>query len=371
MWNIWKEEVCKILSRRLIWIGLFVLAAFLTLRLVTEQGHYSASIDGNTYFGQEALEKDKQLAAQYAGILTEETVHRIYENFGFAYYNEQNILTGNFCSRFITEKMTDFNQTEGNDPDSIHFLEGDSWKQYTEPYLDGSVWFDYAYGWNDLKEMVPFMAAGLFVLFIIGLSPVFSEEYSCKTADILLTTSRGKKSCIFLKMLAALSVTGVLYVLSAGYLWILYLATFGTQGLDASSVLIGIPAGGFTPDSIGGFFIYAFVLGLASLVLLCCMTLAVSALNRNAFAAVILSTVLFFAPFAWTRIGIATLAPLLGLHLTKAVTYLACSMPFLLSMQWGFAFTRSQELIQFAIALAAGCICTGLAYYRFRNYQGL
>ena len=110
MWNIWKEEVCKILSRRLIWIGLFVLAAFLTLRLVTEQGHYSASIDGNTYFGQEALEKDKQLAAQYAGILTEETVRRIYENFGFAYYNEQNILTGNFCSRFITEKMTDFNQ---------------------------------------------------------------------------------------------------------------------------------------------------------------------------------------------------------------------------------------------------------------------
>lgn len=157
MWNIWKEEACKILSRRLIWIGLFVLAAFLTLRLVTEQGHYSASIDGNTYFGQEALEKDKQLAAQYAGILTEETVRRIYENFGFA----------------------------------------------------------------------------------------------------------------------------------------------------------------------------------------------------------------------WTRIGIATLAPLLGLHLTKAVTYLACSMPFLLSMQWGFAFTRSQELIQFAIALAAGCICTGLAYYRFRNYQGL
>ena len=84
MWNIWKEEVYKIATRKILWIGLFLLLAFVSLRLFTERNHYSATIDGQIYRGQKAIEKDQQLTAKYAGILTDEKVQNIYEDFGFS-----------------------------------------------------------------------------------------------------------------------------------------------------------------------------------------------------------------------------------------------------------------------------------------------
>jgi len=89
MWNIWKQEIYKTASRKILWLGLLLLLLIVHLRLYEERSRYSVTIDGQSYSGHEAIEKDQALTAAYAGILTEEKVHQIYQEFGFYYYDPQ------------------------------------------------------------------------------------------------------------------------------------------------------------------------------------------------------------------------------------------------------------------------------------------
>lgn len=372
MWKIWKEELYKLASRRILWIGLFLLAGFMGMRLLSERRNYTITIGQQTYTGQEAIEKDRQITAEYAGILTFETVEKIYDRFGFYYYNARtDSYIGNFANQFITYKMTNFNQTEEISPEEIHFLAEEEWEQNAAPLLNGTVWFDYTYGWNDFREIFCILTvAALLLLFIIGISPVFSEEYTYQTADILLTCRRGRKSGIWLKMSAAVFLAAAVYAVSALYLFVLYAAVYGTQGLDASCVLINVPVSGYHPEKISGFFLYSFLLGLSAVLLVTFMTLAVSACCKNAFLTVILSLALFFLPYVWMNVLSPMLAPLLGWNIIKAVSHFIVSMPFYLSVSWGFAFSEREILLHMLTAAATGCFCAVSGYYKYRNYQG-
>ncbi len=372
MWKIFQEEFRKIASRKIVWIGLFVLLAFVRFRIGEIQNDYSVLIDGETFYGKEAIEKDKELTARYAGSLTEEKIREFYEKYGFFYYDaDTRERKGNFCSQFMTEHLTNFRQIENEEtvPESIVFFEGEEWERNVGSLLDGTIRFDYAYGWENLREVYGIMiVCGLAVLFIIGLSPVFAEEYTLKTADILLTTQRGKKSGIWMKAAAALCFTVSVYCAVTLYVWGVYLKIFGSQGLDASPEIIWEGLYGYCPDSIGGFFLFQFGMGLAGLLLLACTVLAVSAMCKNAFLSVIISTILFLFPAVWLNV----LGPMriLGMAMTKVVTLFMVSMPVYLSMHWGFGFQEKQVLMHLAIAVAVGAGSLALGYRRYRGYQG-
>lgn len=372
MWKIWKEEVKKIASRKIICLGLLLMMIFISWRLVAERSNYFVVIDGQAFYGQEAVEKDKALTAQYAGILTEEKVRLIYDAYGFNYFDpQQPAHNRNFCSRFVTEKMTNAKQIGIEDPAAIQFFQGADWEKNAAPLLNGDIQFDYVYGWDDLKETHSFMVSmALFIVFIIGLAPVFAEEYTLKTADILLTTQRGKKSGIWMKITAALFYTAVVYCVFTLYIWLIYFIVYGTQGLNASPALIGVSSFGYCPATISGFLLYEAALGLASVLLLTCISLAVSALCKNAFLAVVVSMAVFFVPYVWMNILAVMLSPFLHTELIKAVSHCMTSMPFYLSMNWGFAFSQKQTALHLAIALAAGAGGILFGYRAYRNYQG-
>ena len=319
MWEIWKKEIYKIVSRKVIWCGVLLLLAFVTFRLYAEQKDYSVTIDGQSYYGKEAIEKDRQLTAEYAGILTLEKVQEIYDKYGFYYYDDKTESNaGNFCSKFVTEQMTNYNQTSGNDPSQIQFYEGEEWEQNAAPLLKENLQFDYFYGWQDFQEIYGMMGILLlYVILIIGLSPVFAEEYTLQTADILLSTQRGKKSCICLKIAAALSFTAIIYLMVTAYIWFIYL-----------------------------------------LVSLC----------RNSFLTVVVSLSLYLIPVVWLKV----FAPMwiLGYSLTRAVNHFMASMPFYLPMNWSFGFTAAQIRWHLLTALAVAVSCLILAYQKYRNYQG-
>lgn len=371
MWKLFQEEFRKIASRKIVWIGLFLLLAFVRYRLGTELKVYSVTINGKNIYGMEAVEEDKKIAAQYAGPLTEETVQKIYDRYGFYYYDmNTGEPKGNFCSQFITERMTNLNQIGGDNPEEIRFYQGEEREINAAPLLEGDLWFDYVKGWSDLKETYGILIVwGLAIVFLVGLSPVFSEEYTLRTADILLTTQRGKKSLIWIKMAAALSFTLIIFTAVTFYVWAIYLKVFGTQGLDASPILIGAGSAsfGYHTETIKGFFLLSFGLGIAGFLLMTGMVLAASALCKNAFMTVVISLAVFLFPVVWIK----AIGPMwmFGITLFKAVNHFMVSMPVYLLTQWGFAFTKKQIAIHMAIALAVGIISVILGYRSYRDYQ--
>lgn len=232
MRTILKDELYKMASRKIVWFGLFLLALFIGWRLFAERGSYTVTIDGQIYRGQQAINLDQQLTAGYAGIFTKQTAQSILEDFGFYYYDPQkDAYIGNFCNNYLTIRTTNYNQLNVPFSDQVQFQK-EYWESNIAPLLNDSFVFDYTYGWNDLKETHSFITVmAMFVLFIIGLSPVFSEEYSLKTANILLSTKRGRQSGIWLKAAAALFLVTIVYSLFSVYLWLLYYIVYGTQGL--------------------------------------------------------------------------------------------------------------------------------------------
>lgn len=370
MWKIWIEEIRKTASRKIIWCGLILVLVFVTFRLSVVTKEYAATINGRTYTGREAIQKDQELAAEYAGPMTEETVQAIYERFGFYYYDaEKDEFVGNFCSQYITENMTNFLQTTGDNPDEVHFYEGKEWENNAAPMLKGNLKFDYNYGWEDFRETSTLVCILLSIILIVGMAPVFSEEYTLHTADILLTTRRGKKSAVWLKTAAALSFTIMVCCVVFLYMWLLYRGIFGTQGLDTSpQFLNGISSYGYCPETVEKFFLMQFGLGLAAMILLTALVLAVSAVCKNAFMSVVISAVVFILPYIWNKIFLP-MRPF-GVECTRAVYHFMTSMPYYLQMNWGFAFSAGQISLHVVIAAVVAVICGVLAYKKYRNYQG-
>lgn len=365
MWTIWKEELYKIASRKLVWLGVSLLLAFVTFRLYSEQNTYSSTIDGKTYRGAEAIKKDQELTRLYAGTLTLDKVKQIYEEYGFFFYDKDDkTRLGNYCNWFISKEFTNFMQTDGYDPGQVHFYTGQDWEYNAEPLLHGGIRFDYIYGWSDLAEIYLMTIIVLFILLIIGLTPLFSEEYQLKTADILRTTRRGRQSGIWMKILAALFFSVVLTLAVTAYLWGIYLDVYGTQGLDASAALLSF-AYGYYPETAAGFLVFLFFLGLAGAILLTGLTAGVSAFCQSPFLALVISVAGFLLPVFWIKVFAPTW--ILGPRLTKLVTHFMASMPAYLPQNPGFSFSRGQLILHLCIALAAGTGGILLGYRRYRS----
>ncbi len=303
MLTIWKEELYKIKSRKIIWFGVFLLLAFATIRLYNECYHYTTSIDGSVYHGREAIRRDKALASRCSGLLSEDTIAQIYKDYGFFYYDANGNAIGNYLNRFVTEEFTNFRQTDGNTLDEIHFREGADWEHNCAYLLENEVRFDYVYGWNDFAEMYVLVILSLFVILILGLSPVFAEEYQLRTADILRTTRRGKASGIWMKILASACFAVALTLGACAYLWGLYYVVYGAQGLNASAVLLNFATPfGYCPESVLGFFLYITGLGVLGSLLLTGIVTGISAVCRTPFLALILSLSGYLFPLVWVKI---------------------------------------------------------------------
>lgn len=367
MWTIWKEELYKISSRKIIWLGVFLLLAFATIRLYGECTHYTTVIDGNTYQGLEAIRKDKELTIRFRGLLTLEKIRQIYNEYGFFYYDaDTGSAAGNYLNRFITEEFTNFRQTDGVDPEEIHFRKGADWENNSAYLLDRKVRFDYVYGWNDFAEMYVLVIVALFVILILGIAPSFAEEYQLKTADILRTTRRGKGAGIWMKILAALCFTVTLTCGACIYLWCIYLAVYGVQGLDASAILLSFATPyGYCPENVLGFFLYITFLGISGAILLTGIEMLISALCKNSFLALIFSLAVYLFPVLWMNV-LRFMCPF-GQTILSHITHFMVSMPVYLPVSTGFALPSEQMVIHLCTALIVTAGGTYMSYHRYRN----
>lgn len=374
MWIIWKEEFKKIAARKIIWFSVVLLLGFITFRLYSETKIYKVTIDGKTYCGREAIRKDQELTKKYAGALTEEKIYQIYEEYGFyPYFEENGASESNFLNKYITDTFTNFRTMFGYDGSydrnvDIYFYEGEEWERNAAPYLRTGEKFDYIYGWSDLVEIYMLLLIVLDIILIVGLSPVFSEEYMLKTADILRTTKRGKGSGIWMKVSAACAFSVLLTVLASLYLLGIYLLVYGTQGLNASPMFLSLVSFyGYCPKSVEGFLLFLAVLAVFGVFLLTGITLGYSSACRNSFLALILSAAVFLVPVFWVKGLLPLCQTILGPAAAKVITHFMVSMPVYLPMNTGFAFSEEQIMIHLGIAVAVGIFGMAYGYFRYRR----
>ena len=217
-------ELRKIFSKRLSMvtlIGILLFSALLSFS--TYQNKYAFDQNAGEGSGKAAVEIDKEIAAKYEGILTDEKVRQMMSDFAptsdlhglNAAYIYQNAMQSAAFSRF-----SDLN---GN------------WNglSVSDVFGNEEIKIGYVDGWlSTSKNMVRvFIALALAV--IIMLAPIFSGEYE-GVDNIILTSKYGKTKCTTAKVAAGILTAILTTALVAAFNLLLALIFYGTEGLDCS-----------------------------------------------------------------------------------------------------------------------------------------
>lgn len=379
--RLWKMEFYKIAARPMLNLGFLLLVGFFLLVFWQEADGTRTEIDGKVYQGLEAVKKDRELAKEYEGIFTMEKAEEIVERFGFSGYvgNEKEefrkVREGNFCSRFVTDKMTDFLQTGERPPG---FSKGEAWENYGKRYVEENISFGYTQGWESLQKVWYMAMMSLHIWLVLMVAPVFSEEYSRNVTGVLLSTTLGKSRGIFRKIEAAMGFGILAYVLLCVLLFGITVVIYGGDGLWASAGMnsIFLMFSGRGNWSIAFFFLLLFLLGMAAVLLNVGITLFVSSKCKRPVSAVTVGVLLYLLPFGLNQILFDLLLDMgvagspLGWRLMDVIRMFCFSMPmylshpdiFYLPLRWA----RYIPLI--VVGVMVGCILRG--YKNYREYEG-
>ena len=217
-------ELRKIFSKRLSMvtlIGILLFSALLSFS--TYQNKYAFDQNAGEGSGKAAVEIDKEIAAKYEGILTDEKVRQMMSDFAptsdlhglNAAYIYQNAMQSAAFSRF-----SDLN---GN------------WNglSVSDVFGNEEIKIGYVDGWlSTSKNMVRvFIALALAV--IIMLAPIFSGEYE-GVDNIILTSKYGKTKCATAKVVAGILTAILTTALIVAFNLFLARAFYGTEGLNCS-----------------------------------------------------------------------------------------------------------------------------------------
>ncbi len=281
-------ELHKLFARRL------TQAAFLAVALVsalftfyTYQNKY-ASYKGRQASGGEAVALDKEIAAKYEGVLTDEKVRQMMDELApksgpqglNAIYLYQNAMQSAVSARF-SDMYGNWNGLRVEDV----FGEEEIRIGYVDGWIGAS---------RDMEKSFVFLS---FVILIM-LAPVYSGEYG-GVDNLILASRYGRTKCASAKalagILAAVLVTAVMAALNVGAAFLLY----GSQGLDCSILFAQLTlTEGYIPFNItcGALVGYQVLLSFAGAVGTAAVALVLSAVCRNPMAAMVASAAVCLAP---------------------------------------------------------------------------
>ena len=328
--TIFKMEFYKIYSKKIIYIGLIGSILFLAFYFwMSVLGSEYMYIDGKCYTRTAAIRENINTAKEYAGPLTKEKVQDIIKRFGYTIEADQldtDVKTGNTkkgyyensINQFITENLT----TKRFDGEEEIRLISEQDSPQIADFMDGIRTFGYTDGWgNDFREMQMMVMVIISVLIIIASAPVFSEEYTLHTADILMITTYGKGKSAVSKILAALCFSTIIYLTVTGLLFCAFAVTYGTSGFSVSADLV-FPDLAFSKinyGTVGSVLIQYVATGLAACWTTTCITLYFSARHKQSFTALIWGMLLYLLPVILNTILLSPLRSTRGVMICRMV----------------------------------------------------
>lgn len=333
---MFRTEIYRIMSRRTVVAGMLVGLLFSLYYALGNTVWGECVLDGSRVLWKEqAIARDKEIAAGFSGPLTEETVRDVWEKYGspvsFTEYDmtedrlEAAAAEGgcdNYCSRFVARYFCEKIQ---EDDGRIRYELPEDLSQ--NRYLGGGYVFGYT-GYGNAGYWDIFLVAYVLVCVVtaVSLSPMFSEDYACRTADIILPAVKGRFVLWRMRMAAGAVFATIYYWIVCGSVFLQHILCYGTEELAVSSGLAGMPI--FYREDAAPVWHALLILhlgGWLGILILAAMVCAVSAMSRRSFSSLIRSLLLYIGPFAVMRIVLDALP--MG-RPNKLLHYICYSMPF-------------------------------------------
>ena len=331
-----KGEIYRIFSRKIALAAMILPMAVALFYMVLSSVWNEAVVDqGEVYQYLEAIRKDKEIAAEYRGVLTENVVRDIWEKYG-APVNYSDRDTGrayllgaamrggndNYTNRLMAKLFAA--EAIGEDGGNTFIIPQDL---SGNRYLQGDFLFGYAgEGWGYYWDRFLVLSIVISVVIVVCLSPCFAEDYAQGVADIVLPAARGRKNCFFVRVFSGGIFATAYYWLVMGILFLETFCFYGTEGLGVSCGLTGMPmTWGQEQEPLWKALVILHLCGWVAALLLSVMVQAVSAKCRNTFSAILWSLALYMGPRGFCLLVLDQL-PMLPVNLwLHQIIY---SMPF-------------------------------------------
>ena len=312
--RLYRMELYKLFHKKTVIIAGGISLVWLLFYFVFLQVYdRSATINGVTYHGFEAIKHDREITEEFTGRFTDETAETIVQKYGFpgkvvenyGYWQDANYLNG-----FVTDYLSDgylngWAEGEYKKPEQLVPLEETELGAYLKAAgeeEDGFL-FGYTKGWAALLDFLQngLVFAGVWTLMCIA--PVFAQERQVKTENLILTTENGKKKTLQAKLAAGLTAALIAY---ACVVLLGFLLAGSVFGLSGGTVRLGIAYSyistlyGAAFQPVAQFTFFYLLAGLAALLTTAAITLWVSVKCKTAFSAVIIGFGLWYGPFLLT-----------------------------------------------------------------------
>ncbi len=282
-------ELRKIFSKRLTQIAL--LAILLLSSLLGISGYQNKyAFDGRNREGngKTAVEIDKEIAARYEGLLTDEKVQQMMSD--FAPHSDLHGLNAAYLyhNAMQSAAFARFSDINGN------------WNglRVSDVFGQEEIRIGYIEGWLSTSQNMVKIFLVLACVTVIMIAPVFCGEYN-GVENIILTSKYGRTRCGAAKIAASLIAvfgvtltTAILNVLPA-------LVLYGGDGLTCSILFAPMTLiEGYIPYNItcGTLLNYQILLALTGNMSIAGITLLISAVSKNPMAAVVVSGAVYFLP---------------------------------------------------------------------------
>ncbi len=282
-------ELRKIFSKRLTQIALIMILVFsAVLGFSSFQNKYAFDGISKEGSGKAAVEIDKEIATKYEGLLTDEKVQQMMNDF-----SSNTDLHGMNAAYLYHNAMqsvvfTRFSDTDGN-------WNGSS---VADVFGGESIQIGYVDGWLTTSQNMVKIFLILSLVVVIMIAPVFCSEYG-GVDNIILTSKYGRSKCSAAKVGAGLIATFIitLAVVVANLLFAFVL--YGKEGLDCSILFAPMPFGeGYIPFNMtcGTLLEYQVLLVFTGTMSVAGITLLISSISKNQMVAVVTSAAAYFFP---------------------------------------------------------------------------
>lgn len=326
--------------------------------------------DGTIQNGRSAISLEKEMTDQYKGVLTDETVRKMYyellERETAVQTDFGQSASSSYQERFLKQFFLPYDSIEIYVDGEMQSMEaqfdeeqlikiGDRFSEAAMPLI-----FGYSAPWSGMLQSMIMSMFVLNLLVIVAISPIFSEEHTFKMNALLFTARYGRGKCCIAKITAAY-LTGLVLSLFVILMHVLVtLLFFGGEGLKCS-VQLSEPFLYQYLDyfkTVGGAIGDAIWLYTADVFFTVSLTILASVLATNVLTGTVLSLTFFVSPYLLLgiirEIRIKLIAPIN--HTTNFADILSLSPLAVGSVRIQYSYVITGILILCSVCFTAGTV---------------